>query len=47
MLVGGEYKNSGTTTWYRIDFVNRENEGTPRQTMNLSPSSATGDTPSP
>jgi len=30
MLVGGEYKNSGTTTWYRIDFVNRENEGTPQ-----------------
>ncbi|MCC8174210.1 MAG: BACON domain-containing protein [Odoribacter sp.] len=32
MIIGGDYQNSGVITYYRIDFVNRINEGTPQAT---------------
>lgn len=32
IVVGGEYNNSGTTTYYRIDFYNREANGAPDAT---------------
>ncbi|MCD8166755.1 MAG: BACON domain-containing protein [Bacteroides sp.] len=31
MVIGGKYNGSPTTTWYRIDFVNRLNEETPNR----------------